>query len=95
VLKEGETPSFYMASYILDIKCAKNIFFNMNLSWHVAELPIHVYFIILWENNYKRSYSLIFDEFITQIYFIIFKKECLRLLVAAKKMISNVGHTSY
>jgi hypothetical protein len=81
-----------MASYLLDVMCARNIFAGMNLSWHIAELPVHVYFIILWENRYKKSYSLICDEFITRIYFIFFKKECPRLLVAAKKMISKVGH---
>jgi hypothetical protein len=41
---------------------------------------------------YKKSYSLIYDEFITQIYFILFKKECPRLSVVTKKMISKVGH---
>jgi hypothetical protein len=46
----------------------------------------------MWENRYKKSYALICDEFIAQVYFIIFKKECPRLSVAAKKMISKVGH---
>jgi hypothetical protein len=90
--KEGETPSFYMASYLLDVICARNVFAGMNLSWHVSELPVHVYFSILWENRYKKSYSLICDEFIARIHFILFKKECPRLSVAAKKMISKVGH---
>jgi hypothetical protein len=90
--KEGETPAFYMASYLLDVMCARNIFVGMNLSWHVAELSVHIYFIILWENRYKKSYSLICDEFIAHIYFILFKKECSRLSTAAKKMISKVGH---
>jgi hypothetical protein len=91
-LKEGETPAFYMDSYLLDVMCARKIFIIMNLSWHVAELPVHVCFNILWENMYKKSYSLICDEFIAHIYFIIFKKECPRLLAAAKNMISKVGH---
>jgi hypothetical protein len=91
-LKEGETPTFYMASYLLDVMCAKNIFAGMNLRWHVAELLVHVYFIILWENRYNKSYSLICDEFIAHIYFIIFKKECPRLSVVSKKMISKVCH---
>jgi hypothetical protein len=64
----------------------------MNLSWHVVELLVHVYFSVLWENRYKKSYSLIYDEFIAHIYFILFKKECLRLSAAAKKVISKVGH---
>jgi hypothetical protein len=34
--KEGETPTFYMASYLLDVMCTRNIFAGMNLSWHVA-----------------------------------------------------------
>jgi hypothetical protein len=72
--------------------CARNVFAGMNLIWHVAELLIHVYFSILWENMYKKSYSLICDEFIACIYFIIFKKEFPRLSVAAKKMIAKLGH---
>jgi hypothetical protein len=92
MLKEGEAPTFYMASYLLDVMCARNVFTGMNLNWNVAELPIHVYFNILWENSYKKSYALICDEFIACIDFIIFKKECPRLSVEAKKIISKVGH---
>jgi hypothetical protein len=40
--KEGNTTTFYMASYLLDVMCARNIFDDINLSWHVAELPVHV-----------------------------------------------------
>jgi hypothetical protein len=90
--KEGEAPTFYMDSYLLDVVCVRNIFVIMNMIWHVAGLSVHVYFSVLWENRYKKSYSLICDEFITQIYFILFKKECPRLSAAAKKMISKVGH---
>jgi hypothetical protein len=90
--KDGEAPAFYMASYLLDVIYARNVFASMNLSWHVVDLPVHVYFIILWENKYKKSYALICNEFISRVYFIIFKKEFPRLLVAAKKMISKVGH---
>jgi hypothetical protein len=57
-----------------------------------VELPVHVYFSILWENRYKKSYALICDEFITRIHFIIFKKECPRLSATAKKMVEKVGH---
>jgi hypothetical protein len=52
--KEGEAPNFHMASYLLDVICARNVFVDMNLRWHVVELPVHVYFIILWENRYKN-----------------------------------------
>jgi hypothetical protein len=81
-----------MASYLLNVICARNVFIGMNLSWHVVELLVHAYFCILWENKYKKSYALICDEFITRIHFIIFKKECPRLSAAAKKMVSKVGH---
>jgi hypothetical protein len=47
ISKEGETPTFYMTSYLLDVMCARNIFTSMNLSWHVTELSVHVYFSIL------------------------------------------------
>jgi hypothetical protein len=90
--KDGETLAFHMASYLLDVICARNIFAGMNLSWHVVELHVHVYFNILWENRCKKFYALICDEFITRVHFIIFRKESKRLSVAAKKMISKVGH---
>jgi hypothetical protein len=81
-----------MDSYLLDFMCVKNIFTGMNMSWHIPKLLVHVYFIILWENRYKKSYSLICDEFTTCVYFILFKKEFPRLPVATKNMISKVVH---
>jgi hypothetical protein len=65
---------------------------DMNLSWHVAELPVHVYFSILWDKRYKKSYALICDEFIAHIYFITFKRECPILFATTKKMVAKVGH---
>jgi hypothetical protein len=50
--KEGEEPNFYMASYLRDVMCARNVFVDMNLIWHVIELSVHVYFNVLWENRY-------------------------------------------
>jgi hypothetical protein len=90
--KPGDVPSFYMASYLLDVICARNIFSGMGLSWHVSELPVHVYFSTLWENRYKKSYAMICDEFLARLYFIIFKQECPRLSKSAKKIISLIGH---
>jgi hypothetical protein len=81
-----------MASYLLDVMCAINVFTSMKLSWHASEIPVHVYFDVLWENRYKKSYSLTCDEFIAHIHFILFKKECPRLSATTKKMISKVGH---
>jgi hypothetical protein len=54
-LKEGEPPSFHMALYLLDVICTRNVFVGMNLSWHVVELPVHIYFHILWKNMYKNT----------------------------------------
>jgi hypothetical protein len=92
VPKEGDTPTFYMASYILDTIYTKNTFSRMNLHWHSSKLSIHVYFNILWENRYKKSYVVICDQFITHIYLLLFMKECPRLSDEAKKVISKVGH---
>ena len=55
-----------MALYLLDVIYARNVFAIMNIRWEVGEFLFHVYFNILWENMYKKSYSLICDEFITQ-----------------------------
>jgi len=81
-----------MASYLLDVICMRNVFVDMNLTWHIAKLPVHVYFNILWENRYKIFYAMICDEFIARIHFIIFIKECPRLSSATKKVISKFGH---
>jgi hypothetical protein len=82
-----------MASYLLDVICARNVFVQHELELaHASKIPVHIYFIILWENRYKKSYSLICDEFITHIHFILFKKECPRLSTAEKKVIAKVGH---
>jgi hypothetical protein len=89
--KEGEVLVFHIASYLLYVICAINVFVGMNLSWHVAELPVHVCFSILWENRYKKYYALICDELISHIHFIVFKKECSRLSTTAKKMVAKVG----
>jgi hypothetical protein len=45
--KPGEVPFFFMASYLLDVMCARNIFPGMGLSWHVSELHVHVYILAL------------------------------------------------
>jgi hypothetical protein len=81
-----------MACYLFDVIYARTIFSQMNLSWHVWESLVHVYLRILWENRYKTSYSLICDEFIDHIHFILFKKEFPRLSVTTKKMISKASH---
>jgi hypothetical protein len=81
-----------MASYLLDVICARNIFSGMGLSWHVSELPIHVYFSAMWENRYKKYYAMICDEFLSKLHFIIFKQECPRLSKLVKNIISLIGH---
>jgi hypothetical protein len=52
---------------------------------------MHVYFQMLWENKYKKYYRLIRVYFLSQLYFIIFHKECLRVTDRAKKMINYIG----
>jgi hypothetical protein len=81
-----------MASYLLDVICAKNVLTGMNLRWHSFELPVHVYFSILWENTYKKYCSLICDQFIAHIYSLLFKKEYPRLSDASKRVVLKVGH---
>jgi hypothetical protein len=83
---------FHMASYLLDMIYARNVFAGMNLSWHVVELPVHVYFNIIWENRYRILYALICDEFIARVHFIIFRKYFPRITIETKKMVSKVGH---
>ena len=92
VLKERDTPAFYMASCLLDVIYARNAFAGINRNWHPLELAVHVYFNILWENMYKKSYVVIWDHFIAPIYFFLFMKECPRLSDEAKKVIVKTSH---
>jgi hypothetical protein len=92
VVKEGYTPAFYMALYLLDVIYARNTFVWMNLNWHPLELAVHVYYNILWENRYKKSYVVICYHFIAPVYFLLFKIECPRLSNEAKKIIVKIGH---
>jgi hypothetical protein len=56
------------------------------------ELPVHMYFSILWENRYKKSYAMICDLFLAKLYFIIFHQECPRISKQAKKIISLINN---
>jgi hypothetical protein len=69
-----------------------NVFVEMNLSWHVSEAHVHIYFSMLWENKYKKSYAMICDLFLAQLYTIIFHQECPRLSKQAKKILSHIGN---
>jgi hypothetical protein len=68
-----DVPSFYMASYLLDAICARNIFSGIGLIWNVSKLHVRVYFSAQWENRYKKSHAMICDEFLARSHFIIFK----------------------
>jgi hypothetical protein len=81
-----------MASYLLDVICARNTFAKMNLNWHPSELAVHVYYNILWETKYNKFYVVICDQFIVPIYLFLFNKECPRLSGEAKKVIVKIGH---
>jgi hypothetical protein len=87
--KQGWYP-FYMASYLMDVICATNVFLGVNLSGHISESPVHVYCQVLWENKYKRHYAMICDQFLAPLYQLIFCKECPRLTKEAMKLIRYI-----
>jgi hypothetical protein len=80
-----------MASYFLNVVCARNSFLGIHIYWNYLEVPMHVYFLMLWENKYKKYYRLICVSFLSQLYFVIFRKECLRVTDHTKKMINYIG----
>jgi hypothetical protein len=75
----GIVPTFYMASYFLDVVCATNLFPTLNLSWHCSKF--HVYFKILCENKYKKRYIENFD-----------REECPRFNIDAKKLVNCINN---
>jgi hypothetical protein len=81
-----------MASYLFNLICTRNIFPGLGLSCHISELLVHMYFIMLWENRYNKSYVMICYEFFPRLYSLIFKQNFPRLLEAAKKVNSRIGH---
>jgi hypothetical protein len=85
-MKEVDTLTLYMALYLLDIICTRNTFVGMNLNWHSLELEAHVYFNILWENRYKKSYVVICDQFIAWIYFFLFSKNALCFQIKPRRL---------
>jgi hypothetical protein len=91
-MKDGEEPTFYMVSFLLDLMCTRNIFHRPKSELACCRDPCPCIIQCAMGNRYKKSYSLICDEFITRIYFILFKKEFPRILAIANKMISKVGH---
>jgi hypothetical protein len=79
-----------MASYLLDAICTRNMFTGLRFSSDVSEFPAHVYFSVLWENRYKKSYTTIYDGFLARVYSLIFKKNYLRLSDVARNVISRI-----
>jgi hypothetical protein len=45
----------------------------------------------LWENKYKKRYTKKCDNFLTQLYFIIFHEECPKLTGHARNLIICIG----
>jgi hypothetical protein len=90
--KVVETHALFMEPYLLDAKHTRNMFTGLGLSWHISEFSVHVYFSVLWKNEYKKSYTAIYDGFLARVYSLIFKKNYLRFSYAARKVISRIGH---
>jgi hypothetical protein len=63
-----------MASYLLDVMCARKEY--PSLGWkRTPSLPsIHVYGKMLWENRYREDYDRICDGLFSPIYQILFGK---------------------
>jgi len=70
--KGMKNPSFYMSSYLIDTICATNYFFSFNWAWTLDQIPIHVYFFQLWEDNCKENFYDLCDYFLTSLYKSIF-----------------------
>jgi hypothetical protein len=83
---------FFMDSYLLDAICARNVFLGLNLSCHIYEFLVHVYFSVLWENKYKILITAICDTFIAQIHSLIFKQDNPSLSEATRRVIYKIRH---
>lgn len=46
-----------MASYIMDVFYGKRHFLDMNWAWKKGCPPVHMYYLVLWDTNYKYNFE--------------------------------------
>ena len=45
-------PTFYLLTYVMDIICTSFSYPAMNWHWTKEKPLIHIYYLVLWEDNY-------------------------------------------
>ena len=58
----------YMASYVMDLMCARREYPTLGWKWDPSRPSIHVYYKILLEYKYKEDYERICSGLFVQIY---------------------------
>jgi hypothetical protein len=64
---------FYMTTYLIDAICVAHRFPTFKWAWSPDQIPIHVYFSQLWEENYKEHIYDICDYFLAPLHKSIFR----------------------
>jgi hypothetical protein len=76
-------------------KCVPNIcvahhFPRMAWEWNPSLFPIHVYYFQLWEDNYKKQFYEICENFLVPMYVIIYKQNPIRISTESMQAIKEI-----
>ena len=80
-----------MSSYLLDVMYASQEYPSLGWKWKFILPSIHVYCKMLWENNYKEDYELIYNGLFTTIYQILFGEEAPCLSPKGQSIVKEYG----
>ena len=90
---EEYVSEFYMASYLLDVVCARCHFEGWSHNWDPKHGgPIHKDLMVFWDSRYKQDIESIARIFIPAFYRKIFGRYAPCMSWCAMEMITQVAH---
>ena len=90
--EEGYSLEFYMASYLLDVVCARCHFEGWAHNWdQECALPIHKELQVFWDSKYKQDIEPISHSFIPTLYGKLLGKDAACMSWQAMETITKVA----
>lgn len=91
MVEDQKVYNSYMSSYVMDTMCKHQNFLGMGWEWKLTSLPIHVYFLDLWDTRYEYDYQMIYNHFFKPLRTIISCESSPCMSQEAKNIISRIG----
>jgi len=86
-----KNPGFYKTSYLIDEICVAHRFPTLKWACSPDQIPIHVCFSQLWEENYKEHIYDTCDYFLSPLNKAIFGLHPHRVFLGAIKALKQIG----